>query len=60
MYKMRKIDISKFRNNIKKELNDLPVAITRYGKIFAYVVENLEEKQDKPVEMPTMWKEKYK
>ena len=41
---MRRLDISKFRNNIKEELKDLPIALTRYESIVA-VVDNFDDRR---------------
>lgn len=37
---MRKTSISKLRGNLKKELKNLPFAITNWGKVIAFVQKN--------------------
>lgn len=42
---MREINIKKLRANLSKELNNLPFAITRNGKIIGYVQESVHKEE---------------
>jgi len=42
---MRKVGIKEFQANIKINLADLPFALTKRGKVVAYIVKNEESHQ---------------
>jgi hypothetical protein len=40
---MKKVGIKEFRRDIHNYLNDLPITLTRYGKVVAHVIEYKKE-----------------
>ena len=45
---MKKIKLQDLRVSLSKELNDLPLEITKRGKTIAYIVRTLEETSSRP------------